>query len=181
MGKVIVKGWGVYLLYFGILSVLLWRFRLELVWLWVGAMVGAFVLGLDHLVYVVAFPHELTPQRVIQLLGARRFREALSLLVSTTEERTRLYFRQALGQVVLIILAIYLLTSSGGLFGKGLILSANLGILVEEWRGVLGDMGKLNRWLFQHVRDEVDDQTVKEYVFVVTLVFLILTGVAVFY
>lgn len=177
----VVKDWLIYIVYFGVMSVLLWKFRWELAWFWIGAGAGILVLGLDHLVYVVAYPFEPTSQRVIQLLKSRQFKEAYDLLKTTTEERTRLYFRQAIGQVVLILLGVYLLTSSAGLFGKGLILSANLGLLVQEWRGVTNDLRGLKSWLFQHVRGEVSDQTAKGYVFTVTIAFLVLSAIAIYY
>lgn len=157
------------------MSLFLWRFGWGLVWLWIGALVGAAILGIDHLVYVAVYPHELTPQRVIQFLKAKQVREAYRLLRATTEERARLFFKQALGQVVLLILGFYLLTSGGSLFGRGLILSINLVILKQVWGGFLTDRQKLKVWLFQHVRGEVSDEGLKGYVFVVTMVFLFLS------
>jgi hypothetical protein len=175
----VVGGWMPFVLYFGLLSVLSYRYGWGLIWLWLGAVVGAAILGIDHLAYVFVYPHELTSQRVTQLLGSKRFGEAVRLLVATCEERQRLYFRQMLGQVVLLILGFYLLMSGENLLAKGLILSANLGILVQEWRGALGDTAKLTSWLFQNVKGGVSEDGVKVYVFTVTMIFGLLTLLAV--
>ena len=175
----LLGGWGVFVLYFAVLSFFLWHFTYNLVWMWAGAVVGLVILGLDHVAYVVAYPYELTPQRVIQTLRAKQFKEALLVLVRTNEERTKLFLRQALGQVVLLVLGFYLLTSNGSFLAKGLILSANLGILTQIWAGYLGDTARLKSWLFQNVRGEVSNEALRGYVFVVTIVFLGLTFLAV--
>lgn len=174
-GRAGLVRWGVFFVYFGSLSLILGRLGWNLTWLWLGALLGVFLLALDRLVYLFVYPHELTPSRVRQLFKDGRWREALELLIATSEERTRLFFQQALGQVILLLLGFYLLTSSGSLLWKGLALSANLSLLVKEWDGLLTKPEELRHRLFPGNKEVVSEITVRLFVLGATVVFFLLT------
>jgi len=82
-------------------------------------------------------------------------------------------FRNVLFQVVLVILTLFVLTSSGSLFGAGLVLSIALGMLLEErleWRS----QGNLNSW-FWIVRRDFPLQTQQFYFLAMAGIFIFLS------
>lgn len=99
---------------------------------WLGGLVGTFLPDLDHLIYVYLFkPEELTSQRVVQMTGRGDIKNALSLLYETRFERSGLIFHSALFQILLLVVGFLVISSSGSLLGKGLVLSFLLHLLVD--------------------------------------------------
>lgn len=91
---------------------------------WIGGVIGLFLANVDHLLYVFVFkPYELTSQRVMALIRNKRFKEALILLYDTKSERSDLVFHSFNFQIIFLILTFWLMSSSGNLFGRGLVLS----------------------------------------------------------
>ncbi len=112
---------------------------------WLGGIIGTFLPDVDHLVYVYFLrPHELTPQRANQMLGERRFGEAAKFLAQTKGERETLVFHTILFQIIFLILTFLVVTSSGSLFGTGLVLSFSLHFLVDQMMDLKAETWK--RW-----------------------------------
>jgi len=101
--------------------------------LWVGGFVGNLLADFDHIIYVYFLkPHELTSQRVNSMVSKRRFFATVDLLSRTRTERTSLIFHSILFQLVFVVLTFFVITSSGSLFGRGLVLSFSLHLLVDQ-------------------------------------------------
>lgn len=113
-------------LFKGWMSILYWPF-------WIGGIVGNFLPDLDHLIYIYFLrPHELTSQRVSYMLSKREVLKSLSLLARTRSERTSLIFHTAGFQLIFLVLTFLVVTSSGSLFGRGLVLAFFLHLLVDQ-------------------------------------------------
>lgn len=98
-----------------------------------GAVVGTILPDVDHLIYIYYLrPHELTAQRVQSKLTKRQVIEAVNLLAMTRSERKQLIFHTVTFQIIFIILALLVLTSSGSIFGRGLVLAFLLHLLVDQ-------------------------------------------------
>lgn len=102
-------------------------------WLfWVGGLVGLYLSDVDHLLHVFVFkPYELTSQRIMALVRVKRIKEALLLLYDTKNERTNLIFHSFNFQIIFLVLTFWLMSSSGNLFGRGLVLSFLLNIVIH--------------------------------------------------
>lgn len=99
--------------------------------LYVGGLVGLFMSNLDHLLHVFVFqPHELTSQRILMLLRNKQYKEALVLLYDTNTERTNLVFHTTLFQIIFTVLTFWVVTSSGSLFARGLVLAYLLSLVI---------------------------------------------------
>ena len=156
-----------------IVSFLRWPPTLALIWLWLGGLVGMFLLEIDHLFYLLLIrPYELTSLRLRRLLDQHRFKEALVLLVDTRQERIKLSFHHALFQVVLLVLALFVLTSTISLFGAGLVMGMILHLLKDELGDLFVREEHLRRWLFWTVKTEVSFHFQKIFVMVMVLAFL---------
>lgn len=114
-----------------LLVVLLIRRNLGDVWLGVGWIIGYFLADFDHLYYIyVTNPHELTSQRIIQKFSWSFFQE-------TKSERTTLVLHNPTVLIILGILGIWTVTSSGSLLAIGAIISLNI-CLVWDLKNKLG-------------------------------------------
>jgi hypothetical protein len=151
-----------------------WRWHWDLVFLWSGGLIGAFLLDLDQLLYVFwIYPQELTSLRVRSLFGQRRFKAALGLLSDTDEERFKLAFHNALFQPIFYVFCFFVLTSTGSLFGAGLVMAMALHLLKEEIKALLwGREELLRKRLFWLIRGEVSLYSQKLFVVLMLLIFL---------
>ncbi len=99
--------------------------------LYVGGIVGLLLSYTDHLLHVFVFkPQELTSQRVNLLLRSKQYKESLLLLHDTCEERKDLIFHSVQFQLVFTVLTFWVVTSSGSLFARGLVLSYLLSLVI---------------------------------------------------
>lgn len=156
-----------------IITLLRWFWHLSLVWLWLGGLIGTFLLDIDHLIYfLMTNPHELTSQRVKRLLEQHRFKETLSLMADTRRERPKLALHNALFQVILYILAFFVLTSTNNLFGAGLVMGLALHLLKDEFQDLIIDEEYLRTWLFWPVKIEISLQNQKFFVILMLLILL---------
>jgi len=114
---------------------------------WVGGLAGIFLPDVDHLVYVYfKRPHELTSQRAKLLFEKRRLLRIAELLYSTGQERKSLIFHTALFQLAFLAFAFFVISSSGSLFGRGLVLGFLLHILIEQLNELMR-FENIDRWL----------------------------------
>lgn len=154
--------------------------------MWGGALFGTFFLDIDHLFFWFVTRTETQDaieargiiQRTRGIRGIRRTREITKELYKLLKKvhftHTRLVFHSVVGQVVLLILAFYLLTSGGSVFGSAFILSVNLHLLKDQWVDYQKNKGHLADWLFWQIRGG-SEKTLKVYLSVVSLVFLCLS------
>ena len=158
------------LVWLGVVSLLRWKWNLELIGLWLGALVGTMILDLDQVFYALLIYPD---QKACQLWREKKIKTLLEYLAETYSQRTKLTFHNALFQVGFLVFSFWVLTSTGGLFGKGLVMAANLHLLKDEFHLLLkGREEQLRRWLFWPVREEVSFKGQKIFVGVMGLVFL---------
>lgn len=141
---------------------------------WLGGIIGMFFPYVDHFLYVFLLrPYELTSQRVNFLLKEKRYKEVLKLLIDTKFERVDLIIHSVYFQIIFTILTFWVLTSSGSLFGRGIVLSFYLHLLVDQYKDYQ-NQGSVDRW-FKNFQDIFDQKGKMYYLIVATLLFLIFT------
>jgi len=70
------------LIWLGLITFLRWSWHWSLVLFWLGGVIGAFFLDIDHLLYaLVIYPHELTSMRVKRLIKLKSLLISRSLLL----------------------------------------------------------------------------------------------------
>ena len=90
---------------------------------WIGGLVGTFLPDIDHLLYVFVFnPLDLTSQRIIYYFKNKQYKEGLQFLYQTKEERTELIFHKVNFVLIFAVLTFWVMSSSGSLFGRGLVM-----------------------------------------------------------
>ena len=106
--------------------------------LYVGGIVGLVLPNLDHLLYCFVFkPFELTSIRAKALITEKRYKEAIVFLYSTKDERKDLIFHSLNFQLIFAVLAFWVVSSSGNLFGRGLVLGFSLNEVVFIYKNFL--------------------------------------------
>ena len=113
---------------------------------WLGGILGIFLPDLDHLIYAYFVkPQELTSQRVGYLINKNDIKRTVELLYETRSERNGLIFHTVFFQIIFLILTFWIWSSSGSLFGKGLVLSFALHLLVDQIVD-LTETGSFDNW-----------------------------------
>jgi len=131
---------------------------------------------LDHFIYVFfTNPQEVTSQRIQYFCRNREYIKCLGLLADTVEERTGSIFHTLIFQLVILALSFWVVTSSGNLLGKGLVLSLFLHLLVDQAIDYQKG-GNLSRW-FQDIPINLDKNQSLVFLLVASLIFIVL-GVA---
>jgi len=102
-------------------------------WLALGLILGWFLPMVDHLIYCVTYPHELTVTRVNEMVKAKNFWGVWELLRSTAGERNKLVLHGVVVQSVFWVFSLWVVTSSRNGVGVGLVLGALLNLLVWDW------------------------------------------------
>jgi hypothetical protein len=101
---------------------------------------------LDHVIYFYFVrPTDLTSQRFDFLLQRKEIWRMIQLLYETREERMGLIFHTFVFQILFLVLTFWLLTSSGSIFGRGLVLAFSMHIVVDQLID-LQQMGNLGNW-----------------------------------
>lgn len=119
-------------LFFIVLTVFKKYFAINYIFFWLGGVVGTLAPDIDHIIYLYRHPHELTSQRVNYMLQKKEIIATFELMAMTRSERKALIFHTFLVQVIFLLLVVWVLTSSGSLFGRGLVLSFALHISVDQ-------------------------------------------------
>lgn len=163
--------------YFLLVSFLRWRLDFDLFWLWFGGLSGTFLLDIDHLFYWFFYhPEKEDSQEAKSLLKQRNFLGMYRLLVSSHATHTRMVFHTALFQIVLLIMAFYILSSGGSIFASGLVMAVNLHLLKDQWQVFLsGDKEYLIDWLFWQIKGIPAKKYLNFYLVGATIIFLVLT------
>lgn len=131
MKKEIINYFLFWLGYFVFLTLVNSLYSLNYWPLYVGGLVGLFMPNIDHLLHIFVFqPQELTSQRVLALVKNKQFKEALILIYDTREERTGLIFHTFLFQIIFTVLTFWVVSSSGSLFARGLVLAYLLSLTI---------------------------------------------------
>jgi hypothetical protein len=162
------------------LTISLWRggfWPLSLDWatsqLWwvMGVVVGVMLVFLDRVVYVYSFPMEQISQQFEYLWKQKSYLRALSLLDSRRHEQIKLTFRSALFAAAWVPLAFFALTSTTGLFGKGVVMGLMLHILADSWRMHRKSPDLLNMRLFWQIRARIKVEEQVLFLVVISIIF----------
>lgn len=164
--------------YFLALSVLRLKIDAGLVFLWLGGLFGTFLLDIDHFLYwFVVHPEKedsVVARRILldksmKLKG--KLKEWYLLLEKWHFTHRRLIFHTALFQVILLVLAFYIISSGGSFFGSGLVMAACLHLLKDEWQDYQKDKERLADWLFWQIKGIPVQKYLKLYLAAASLIF----------
>lgn len=158
MKKEIINHFIFYVSYFIFLTIVNSLYSFSYWPLYIGGIFGLLISYIDHLIHVFVFnPHELTSQRVVQFVKNKQYKEALILLHDTSDERKNLIFHTIQFQIIFAILTFWVVSSSGSLFARGLVLSYFLSLVIYNLKKylkkelILDDADKTRIYFFGQV------------------------------
>jgi len=126
------------------------HFGIEVLWWWLGGVIGFLFVFADRLVYALASnSRETLSIQIKDLFGKGKLIQGLALAFSEREQQKHLVMRSALFVVIWAVLAIFTATSVGGGFPRGLVLGLGTHLifdLVWDYRGGSRDV---ELWFWQ--------------------------------
>ena len=156
-----------------------WRFEWVsmLGWIWwvVGVVIGVLILFADRIAYTYSYPGTQISQQFAWYLKEKKYMSALELLDLRRLEQERLTFRSALFMAIWVPLAFFALTSTTGLFGKGVVMGLMLHILADAWRLQTKDPRRLHVRLFWIIKREITDEERLVFLYVITGLFVFMS------
>lgn len=98
-----------------------------------GGIIGTLLPDIDHLVYIYFLkPNESVSKEVAGMVEKRDFRKSWDKLANTRTERKSLIIHSAHFQLIFLVFAFLIVSSSGSLLGRGLVLAFSLHILIDQ-------------------------------------------------
>lgn len=150
----------------GYISLSYWPF-------WLAGVLGTVLPDIDHFIYIYFLrPYEYNSQRAGYMLGKKDVAGTLRFLAETRYERTKIIFHTATFQIIFVVLSFWVITSSGSIFGRGLVLAFLLHMLTDQIVDFM-ETGSLSTW-FRDFPLQFDETRTRVYWFVQILLFLIL-------
>jgi hypothetical protein len=107
------------------------------------------------------------------LVGKKDLRRGVELLYETRGERRGLIFHTVFFQLIFLVLTFWMMSSSGSLFGKGLVLSFALHLSIDQIVD-LTEVGNFDNWL-RYSPIQLDFKRAKNY-WLITLILLCIMG-----
>lgn len=144
-----------------------------MLWIWwvLGVVVGVILLFADRIAYTYSYPGAQISQQFAWYVKEKKYLTALDLLDARRLEQERLSFRSALFMTIWVPLAFFALTSTTGLFGKGVVMGLMLHILADAWRLQQHEPRRLHVRLFWIIKREVKDEERQIFLWVITGLF----------
>ncbi len=142
----------------------------------VGGLIGTLLPDVDHLLhFYILKPQELTSQRIKYLLDRKQFIKSWDLLAYTRGERNNLILHSAHFQLFFLALAFFVVTSSGSLFGTGLVIAFLLHLIIDQILDYR-QIGSINHW-FNKIPVVLDERQRNLYI-IINGFLLFLFGIA---
>lgn len=121
------------LAFFTLITLFKGRIELAFIPFWVGGIIGTLLPDVDHLLYVYFFrPSEATSQKVSGLISENKYKESWDILTSTRSERSGLIFHTAGFQIIFLVFAFFVTTSTISLLAKGIVLAFALHLIADQ-------------------------------------------------
>jgi len=154
-----------------------WRFEwLQMAsWIWwiMGVVVGVLILFADRIVYTYSYPGAQISQQFSWYIKEKKYMSALELLDVRRLEQERLSFRSSLFMAIWVPLSFFALTSTTGLFGKGVVMGLMLHILTDSWRLQKIEPRRLHVRLFWLIKRQITDEERLVFLSVMTAFFVV--------
>ena len=140
---------------------------------WIGGIIGTILPDLDRLVYVyILRPGEDSSKKASALLSQGATAESLDMMVKIEEDK-ELIFHTILFQVVFLVFAFFIVTSTGSLLGRGIVLAFLLHILIDQ-TVLLMEKGNFDSW-FRKVSFQLDKEQ-KRFYYILNVLALLIFG-----
>lgn len=148
-------------------------FGLEMMWWWLGTIVGFLIVFLDRFVYVALMKEESLSKKFKDEFAEGRWSESLKLLVNERHQQKELMMRSMLFVLVWIVVAFFAVSSSASFLAKGFVLGIGMHIFFDLISDFIMDKQRFDLWFWQ-IKREIPGDEKKVFVGVSVVLFLAL-------
>ena len=138
-----------------------------------GVVFGVLILFADRIVYTYSYPATQISQQFSWYIKQKKYLTALNLLDVRRLEQERLTFRSCLFMAIWVPLSFFALTSTTGLFGKGVVMGLMLHILADAWRLQKREPRRLHIRLFWLIKREIRDEERLVFMWIMSAIFVV--------
>jgi len=165
----------IFTLYFLAISLLRWTLDINLVWFWLGGVLGMLFTYVDRFIHVYfTKPHEQLSETIKHLVSSNRIKETFRTLKNRGSEQRYLAARSVFFMGAFIPAAFYVITSTGSAIATGLVMGIGLNLVIDSLMGIK-DLGQLKWWLFWPIKRDFSDREAKLVVWIFTSLFFLLS------
>ena len=118
---------------FALVTILKGWMDLFVIPLWIGGAIGVFLPEVDHFIYAYFLrPHEYDSQRMQRMVNQGQVMQSVQMGSEARTERQNLVFHTIYFQIVFLLFALFVVTSTGSLLGRGIVLGFLLNLVVDQ-------------------------------------------------
>lgn len=126
------------------------RLDLNLIWWWLGGVIGFLFVFSDRLVYaLVSNREEVLSVKIKELFVRGKLTSGLAMAFSEREKQKHLVMRSVLFVVIWAVLAIFTATSVGTGFPRGFVLGLGTHLIFDLWWDYRGGGREIELWFWQ--------------------------------
>jgi len=146
----------------------------QFIYLFFGFSWGAFFLDLDHLIFWLYLQPCLPQSRQAQqYLNQKDIKSLLQLLEKTHHTHTSLVFHHYFFQTILILISIFIISSSTGVFTAAFVITLNLHLVIDQFYDYQDRPRHLQKWLFAREKKQLPIKYLSHYILVFALINLL--------
>ena len=125
-------------------------FDLNLIWWWLGGVLGFLFVFCDRLIYaLVSNREEVLSVKIKELFGKGKLTAGLAMAFSERDKQKHLVMRSALFVVIWAVLAIFTATSVGTGFPRGMVLGLGTHLIFDLWWDFRAGGRDIELWFWQ--------------------------------
>lgn len=148
--------------------------QIELLYLFLGLLIGSFILDIDHFIFWLYIKPNIEESRLAQTaIKNRDLRSIIAILKSTHKTHNNLIFHHYFFQIVLVLISFFIFTSSHSTFIMALLLSINLHLLVDGINDYFENPKLLQNWLFAREPKQLSIKQIKYYLLIFAFLLVI--------
>jgi len=145
----------------------------DLVWWWLGAIIGFLIVFADRLVYILLMRDEPLSKKFGEMFSGGRYLQSVEALMYERYEQKELVMRSALFIFAWVIMAVFAATSVNNPFGRGFILGLGTHLTFDLISDYYGNKERFNLWFWQ-VKRELPEGEKSLFVLVMAVAFIFL-------
>lgn len=142
----------------------------QFVFLFIGLLVGAFLLDIDHLIFWLILKPNLDESKLaLVAIEKHDYVSIIKLINSTRHSHTSLIFHHFFFQVVLALVSVFVFTSSNSIIGMSTLLAINTHLIVDEINDYQDNKTHLQNWLFARESKQIPLRYLRHYLTIFTI------------
>lgn len=139
--------------------------NLQIIYLFLGLIIGIFVLDVDYLIFWFFIKPNNEESRLIKLaFENKQFKSIIKIIQNSHQNHYNLIFHHYFFQVILTLFSIFIFTSTTNTFASALTFGLNLHLIIDEIIGYKTDPKIVQKWLFAREPKQLPVVFLKKYI-----------------